>query len=74
MLLNHSNKYDRNKRLIAEVVLINGVNINNKLVSNGLAWHFKKYSDSQEYAELEILARNKKIGIWNETNPTAPWY
>lgn len=73
VLLNHNNKYDRNKRLIAEVILINGTNINKELVSNGLAWHFKKYSDSQEYAELEIDARNKQIGIWIEPNPTAPW-
>ena len=73
VLLKHNNKYDRNKRLIAEVILINGININKELVSNGLAWHFKKYSDSQEYAELEIDARNKQIGIWSETNPTAPW-
>jgi micrococcal nuclease len=71
--LNHNNKYDRNKRLIAEVILNNGGNINKELVSNGLAWHFKKYSDNEEYADLEIKARNKQIGIWSESNPTAPW-
>lgn len=73
VLLNHTNKYDRNKRLIAEVKLINGININQELVSNGLAWHFKKYSNNQEYAKLEIDARNKQIGLWSEPNPTAPW-
>lgn len=73
VMLNHSNKYDRYKRLIAEVVLYNGTNINKELVSNGLAWHFKKYSDNQEYAKLEIDAKNKQIGIWGEPNPTAPW-
>jgi micrococcal nuclease len=73
VLLNHDNKYDRNKRLIAEVILINGININKELVSNGLAWHYKKYSKSQEYAELEIFARNNQIGIWSESNPKAPW-
>lgn len=71
--LNHKNKYDRNKRLLAEVILLNGVNINKELVNNGLAWHFKKYSDNQEYAELEIKARQNKVGVWSEPNPTAPW-
>lgn len=71
--LNHKNKYDRNKRLIAEIILINGLNVNKELVNNGLAWHFKKYSDSQEYAELEVIARNNLIGIWSEPNQIAPW-
>jgi micrococcal nuclease len=31
--LNHKNKYDRNKRLLAEVILLNGTNIN-KGISN----------------------------------------
>jgi endonuclease YncB( thermonuclease family) len=73
VLLNHNNKFDRNKRLIAEVILNNGININKELVSKGLAWHFKKYSDNQEYAKLEIDARNKQVGIWSEPNPIAPW-
>jgi len=71
--LNHKKKYDRNKRLLAEVILLNGVNINKELVNNGLAWHFKKYSDKQEYAELEIKARQNKVGVWSVPNPTAPW-
>jgi micrococcal nuclease len=71
--LNHKNKYDRNKRLLAEIILLNGININKELVNNGLAWHFKRYSDNQEYADLEKIARQNKIGIWSDTNPTPPW-
>ena len=71
--LNHNNKLDRNKRLIAEVILENGVNINKELVSSGLAWHFKKYSNNSDYSELEIKARTSAIGIWSEPNPIAPW-
>lgn len=71
--INPKNKYDRNKRLIAEIILEDGRNLNKELVKNGLAWHFKKYSDSDEYAQLEIKARNNKIGIWSEPNPIAPW-
>jgi micrococcal nuclease len=71
--LNHNYKFDRNKRLIAEVILENGININKELVANGLAWHYKKYSDNKQYAELEEIARANKIGIWSEPNAVAPW-
>lgn len=69
----HRNKYDRNKRLIAEVILPDGSNLNKMLVKNGLAWHFKKYSNSNEYAQLEAMARKNRTGLWSEPAPTAPW-
>lgn len=71
--LRGSNKYDRNKRLIAEVFLEDGTNINKELVKVGLAWHFKKYSDDPTYAVLEEKARKKQIGLWSEKEPVAPW-
>ncbi len=73
LIYNKKNKYDRNKRLIAEIILEDGRNLNKELVKNGLAWHFKKYSDSEEYAALENEARKNKIGVWTEKNPIAPW-
>lgn len=69
----HNNKYDRNKRLIAEIITLDGININKELVKNGLAWHFKKYSKDETYSSLEINARNMKLGLWADTNPIAPW-
>lgn len=71
--LNEKKKYDRNKRLISEIILNNGINVNKELVRNGLAWHFKKYSKDNDYSEIEINARNNQIGIWSESNPIAPW-
>ncbi|MGI9191732.1 MAG: thermonuclease family protein [Chitinophagaceae bacterium] len=73
VIVSSEGKMDRYKRLIAEVLLQDGTNVNQELVKNGLAWHFKKYSDSKEYAELEIQARNNKVGLWRESNPIAPW-
>ena len=63
----------RNGRSIAELILPNGVNVNKALVKMGLAWHFKKYSKDDSYAKLEIAARNKKVGLWKDKNPIAPW-
>ena len=69
----HDNKYDRNKRLIAEIILPNGRNVNKEMVKHGFAWHYKEYSDDDEYAELEIAARANKTGLWSEPDPIAPW-
>lgn len=71
-LIQHG-EYDRNKRLIAEVILPDGRNLNKELVRHGLAWHFKKYSTDKEYAQLETLARSRRIGLWSDPNPVAPW-
>jgi|SRR5690554_271384 len=64
---------DRYKRIIGEIILENGVNINKELVKNGLAWHYKKYSKDDTYAQLESHARTNKIGIWSHPNPIEPW-
>lgn len=66
-------KTDRNKRIIGEIILQEGTNVNKELIKNGLAWHFKKYSTNNEYAQLEIEARKDKIGIWSDPHPIAPW-
>ena len=43
------------------------------LVDQGLAWHYKKYSDSKELEAAENYARSNKLGLWNSATPTAPW-
>lgn len=69
----NDNKSDNYGRLLAEVILENGENLNKELVRNGLAWHFTRYSSDEEYAQLEIEARNNRIGIWSDPSPTPPW-
>lgn len=67
------NKKDRSGRLIAEIINENGLNVNQEMVRLGMAWHFKKYSDSQIYADLENQARKDKIGLWQNPTPIPPW-
>jgi len=69
----HNKEYDRNKRLIAEVITAAGKNLNKELVKAGLAWHFKKYSTDSIYANLESAVRKTKNGLWNDPYPVAPW-
>ena len=66
-------KYDRYKRLIAVVINAKKQIVNQEMVKQGMAWHFTKYSTDQVYAKLEIEARKKKIGLWQDANPVAPW-
>ena len=66
-------KFDRYHRLIAVIINDKGQNVNKALVKAGLAWHYKKYSTDAEYAALENMARQNKIGLWADNNPIAPW-
>lgn len=60
-------------RIIAEIFLEDGSNVNKLMVSEGFAWHYKKYSKDMSYDELENVARNNKRGLWKEQNPVSPW-
>ncbi len=63
---------DRYGRTIA-FVFVGDVDLNKELLKAGLAWHYKKYSRDPELAKLEFEARSKKVGLWKEPDPVAPW-
>jgi len=64
-----TDKYGR----IIGFVIIGDKNLNKKLLSAGLAWHYKRYSHDPELAKIESEARSSKIGLWSEPNPIPPW-
>ena len=64
---------DRYGRTIGIVSLPDGRILNSELLRAGLAWHYKKYDSSTEWANLELEARRRKVGIWSVKNPIAPW-
>ena len=64
------NGKDKYKRTIGTVYL-NGTDINAQMVLNGYAWAYVKYS--KMYVDHERLAREKKLGLWQSSNPTPPW-
>lgn len=43
------------------------------MIRAGFAWHFKKYSSDSDLSELEMEARNKKVGLWADDDPMPPW-
>ena len=59
------NSYDDGGLVRGDVGLI--------LVDQGLAWHYKKYSDSKELEAAENYARTNRLGLWSEEDPTPPW-
>ena len=69
----HQNKFDKYKRLIATIITKQNKNVNKELVIAGLAWHFKQYSTNIEIGKLEITARVNKVGLWKDAYPIAPW-
>jgi micrococcal nuclease len=69
----HIKSTDRYRRKIATVRLADGRVLNEELVKQGLAWHYRQYSNDMKYAQLEDIARSEKLNLWSAPNPTPPW-
>ena len=61
-------------RLIGSVLLSRGRVLNEELVRNGLAWHYRVTpSPSTSLERLQYEAWEKKLGLWVEPSPMPPW-
>lgn len=69
----YGDRYDRYGRLIAVVLNNKRQIVNQEMIKQGMAWHFKRYSKDKFYASLELQARRNKIGLWRDPNSIAPW-
>ena len=38
--------------------------VNAEMLRSGNAWHFKRYNQSKSLADLEIVSKNEKRGLW----------
>jgi micrococcal nuclease len=65
--------WDPYGRLVATIFVQDTINLNFELIKEGLAWHYKHYSDDQEYSDAEDKARKRHIMLWSDSNPVAPW-
>lgn len=63
---------DRYGRIIG-IAYLDTVNINENLLLNGLAWHYKNYDKNPKWASYEERARKAKAGLWINSNTIAPW-
>ena len=54
-------------------VYVNKINVNQDMVQNGLAWHFKEYSNDPILEKLEQEAIQNRVGLWIDSSPIPPW-
>lgn len=66
-------KNDRYGRPVVYVYTPDEKDVSAEMIKAGMAWHYKQYDDSKEYAELENIARQNQTGLWHDNLPTPPW-
>lgn len=71
-------KKDKYGRIVGKV-LLNGADVCLEQIQLGMAWHYKQYASEQPkddreiYAQAELQARAKSVGLWKDKQPTPPW-
>ncbi|KXB30787.1 hypothetical protein AT959_08640 [Dechloromonas denitrificans] len=65
-------KIDKYGRSVGYVVA-DGNDVNQMLVRDGHAWVYRQYVTRKSYLQDEEAARNRRAGLWKDTNPKAPW-
>ncbi|GHV42080.1 hypothetical protein FACS1894179_10740 [Bacteroidia bacterium] len=55
------------------VVYVDGMNVNEYMVRNGLAWYYRHFVNDPRLDSLELLARKEKVNIWSMKNPMPPY-
>jgi endonuclease YncB( thermonuclease family) len=71
-------KQDRYGRIVGKVS-INGVDVNLEQIKLGMSWFYKKYQnelvldDRLAYLHAQETAETRKIGLWIDKQPIAPW-
>ena len=61
-------------RTVGEPWLGDSLNVSLWMVKNGYSWWYMNYSKKRiDLKEAEAEAKNKKLGLWADSNPIAPW-
>jgi micrococcal nuclease len=66
--------HDKYKRTLADVLLSDGMNLNQELVKQGWCWWYRKYAPGDMVLEgLEKDAREARKGLWADPQPMPQW-
>jgi endonuclease YncB( thermonuclease family) len=71
-------KRDRYRRPVC-LVTVAGKDVGLQQIHQGLAWWYRTYAHEQRaqdrrgYERAEQMAREKRVGLWREKDPKAPW-
>lgn len=63
---------DRYGRTVG-TVFIGARNVNGEMVASGMAWAYRRYVLDVGYLQLELNAREQRVGLWRDPYPIAPW-
>ncbi|MEO5345624.1 MAG: thermonuclease family protein [Magnetococcus sp. YQC-9] len=69
----HEKERDRYGRMVGWVSRKGLEDFGAEMVRSGLAWRHIHYSKSASLARLEKEARQRKVGLWSQPDPTPPW-
>ena len=42
------------------------------MVKQGFAWNYVKYTQGKEFKEAQAIAREGRIGLWQDAKPVPP--
>lgn len=66
--------YDKYKRTLADVLLPDGMSLNQELVKLGWRWWYRMYAPGNTVLEgLGKEAREERKGLWVDPAPMPPW-
>lgn len=63
---------DRYGRAICKIAVA-GVDVNKEQIVRGMAWMYRRYASDRSYSDAELRAQARRVGIWREMQPVAPW-
>ncbi len=70
-------KFDKDRNVMADVLIKNGKDLGALLLEQGLAWNYVKglstHPNTSLYLSLEEKAKEKKKGLWKEPEQIPPW-
>lgn len=68
----HPTGKDRYKRTLGRAES-GGTNIGLRMVKDGFAWHFDKYSKDATLRSAQAEAKAASRGLWRDADPVPPW-
>ena len=68
----HKTGQDWFKRTLAFIEVGNRI-INEQMITDGFAWHYKKINQNEHLSQMEQGARAAKRGLWTDKTAIPPW-